>query len=213
MKRIFVTILAIIFALSGCSAEKAENPEFDSPERVAEYLLEKNGEFLDAKTNSGDVSPEKRADTAENGQKPFAVVITCSDSRVPPEHIFGCGIGDLFVIRTAGNVIGDFELGSIEYGAEHLGCKLVLVLGHTSCGAVAATLEGGAHGHIEMITDEIASCLPENCTPAEAEIANVENSIERILSSEIMSGLEESGEVAVLGAIYDIETGKIEYLE
>ena len=158
------------------------------------------------------ISQSKRSDTAANGQHPYAVVITCSDSRVPAELIFDAGIGELFVIRTAGNVIGSYELGSIEYGAEHLHAPLVVVLGHTNCGAVAAALAGEVHGHIAAIADEISACLPEDCEAAQAEILNVENSIANIRTSEIMQELEETDEVTILGAIYDIETGKVSFL-
>ena len=111
----------------------------------------------------------KREDTSENGQHPYAVIVTCSDSRVPAEHIFNAGIVELFFIRTAGNVIGDYALGSVEYGAEYLGTKLIVVLGHTNCGAVDAALHGGAHGAIATITDEISACLPVDCDPRAAE--------------------------------------------
>lgn len=109
-------------------------------------------------------------------------------------------------------MIGDYELGSVEYGAEHLHSKVVLVLGHTGCGAVDAAMNGGAHGYIETITDEISACLPKGCTPREAEIKNVENSIRRLGQSEILRELEEKGEVLIQGAIYNISTGTVEYL-
>lgn len=92
--------------------------------------------------------------TSKNGQKPYAVIVSCSDSRVIPECIFSAGIGDLFVIRVAGNVIDKYQLGSIEYAAEHLCCKLVVVLGHTQCGAVGAA-KGKCGGFVGFITDEI----------------------------------------------------------
>ena len=216
MKKILVFLLAfsVFISFSACKKEeyKAVPESFENAESVLEYLLEQNGIYVSEGKNSGNISGEKRTDTFENGQHPYAVVITCSDSRVPAEHIFNAGIGELFVIRTAGNVIGDFELGSVEYGAEHLGAKLVVVLGHTNCGAVDAAINGGAHGNIEKITEEISACIPENCDPREAEILNVKNSIERINSSEIMHELAEEG-IVVVGAIYDIETGKVEFLD
>ena len=211
---IFIMTLALSFALFGCAANKEYKtvPEsFADAESVMDYLLEQNEIYVKKGANSGNISAEKREDTFENGQHPYAVIITCSDSRVPAEHIFNAGIGELFVIRTAGNVIGDFELGSVEYGAEHLGAKLVVVLGHTNCGAVDAAINGGAHGNIEKITDEISACIPENCDPREAEILNVKNSISRILESEIMHEVCEEG-TAVVGAIYNIETGKVEFI-
>lgn len=216
MKKIAVFLLAFSLILSFSACKKAEYkavPEsFENAGSVMEYLLEQNKIYVSEGRNSGNISAEKRADTFENGQHPYAVIITCSDSRVPAEHIFNAGTGELFVIRTAGNVIGDFELGSVEYGAEHLGAKLVVVLGHTNCGAVDAAINGGAHGNIEKITDEISACIPENCDPREAEILNVKNSIERINASEIMNELAEEGTV-VVGAIYNIETGKVEFLD
>ena len=216
MKKIILLLVALSVMLSFSACKKAEykavTESFENAGSVLEYLSEQNGIYVSEGKNSGNISAEKRTETFENGQNPYAVVITCSDSRVPAEHIFNAGIGELFVIRTAGNVIGDFELGSVEYGAEHLGAKLVVVLGHTNCGAVDAAINGGAHGNIEKITDEISAVLPENCDPREAEILNVKNSIERINASEIMHELEEEGTV-VVGAIYDIETGKVEFLD
>ena len=94
-------------------------------------LIEGNMKYLSADTAFGDVSPAIRRDTAQNGQHPYAIVITCSDSRVIPESIFSASIGELFVVRVAGNVIDDHQLGSIEYAADHLGTKLIVVLGHT----------------------------------------------------------------------------------
>ncbi len=100
-----------------------------------------NRAFLSAAENEADISPSVRKETAQKGQFPYAVIVACSDSRVVPEHIFGCGIGELFVIRVAGNVIGDHQLGSIEYAVRHLKCPLVVVLAHPGCGAVNAALQ------------------------------------------------------------------------
>ncbi len=205
MKRALAIIAAAMLLAGFCHAESAQN--------ALERLLAGNTAYMDAASNPGDVSPAIRMDTAENGQHPYAVVVTCSDSRVPAEHIFSAGIGELFVIRTAGNVIGAFELGSVEYGAEHLHAPLIVVLGHTGCGAVDAALSGGAHGAIKTITDEIAECLPEGCDARAAEIANVENSIARIRESEIITELEESGAVEIRGAIYDIASGEVRFLD
>lgn len=204
----WLSLLLVSLFLLGCAS--AEN--FVSPEAVMEHLIAENHKYLSG-VKDGDISTEVRADTAENGQFPYAVVITCSDSRVPAEHIFSAGVGELFVIRTAGNVIGDFELGSVEYGAEHLHAKLVVVLGHTQCGAVDAAINGGAHGYIAKITDEISACLPEGCDARAAEILNVENSIARIRESAIMRELEEAGEVKIVGAIYNIATGEVEFMK
>lgn len=207
MKRLFCLMIVLAAMLNACALGEAVN----TPLEVMEKLQSGNTEYL--LISDDKVSEAKRKDTAENGQHPYAVVITCSDSRVPAELIFNAGIGELFVIRTAGNVIGEFELGSVEYGAEHLHVPLVVVLGHTHCGAVAASLEGEAHGNIAHIVEEILSCLPENCEAAEAEILNVKNSIKRIRESEIMQELEADGKTSVVGAIYDIVSGKVEFLK
>lgn len=100
-----------------------------------------NRDFVTVRAHERDLSPERVAELYAYGQSPFAVVVTCSDSRTVPEHMFMMGLGDLFVIRVAGNVVGDVELASVVYACEHLGVKLVLVLGHTGCGAVKATME------------------------------------------------------------------------
>ena len=216
MKKYISLLLAALFAVGtvGCAKTyetKVQPGEFADAQSVQAYLEEQNEFYVQTGRNGGDLSKEKREDTTENGQHPYAVIVTCSDSRVPAEHIFNAGIGELFVIRTAGNVIGDHALGSVEYGMEHLGAKLVVVLGHTNCGAVDAALNGGAHGYIETITDEISACVPKGCDPREAEKLNVENSISRILSSEMVQELTESGDFLVVGAIYDIESGKVEF--
>ena len=116
-------------------------------------------------------------------------------------------------MKIGNKLIGDHALGSVEYGMEHLGAKLVVVLGHTNCGAVDAALNGGAHGAIATITDEISACLPAQCDPHEAEKLNVENSISRIMDSEIITEVTHTGTSRVIGAIYDIESGTVEFFE
>ena len=203
MKR-FLALLMIFALLFSCAAA-------DAPTAGDALQLLRDGNAAYLLQEDDKASAAERADTAANGQHPYAVVITCSDSRVPAELIFDAGIGELFVIRTAGNVIGSYELGSIEYGAEHLHAPLVIVLGHTGCGAVAAALEGGAHGHIADIVSEISACLPQDCDAAQAEILNVDNSLARIRTSHIMQELEAAGQVTLVGAIYDIATGEVTF--
>ncbi len=177
-----------------------------------EKLLAGNARYLEAKNEIGDISPEIRRETAENGQHPFAIVITCSDARVVPEAVFSCGIGDLFVIRVAGNVIDNHQLGSIEYAAEHLGTKLVMVLGHTHCGAVDAAIHHDPSGYIRFLTDEIREAIGEETDPLKACCLNVRRSIFRIESSLAIRKDEEEG-LAVVGAVYDIETGKVDIID
>ena len=115
-----------------------------SADEAIKRLREGNARYLEAKTAQGNVSPQIRRSTFEEGQHPFAIVLACSDSRVIPEAIFSAGIGDLFTIRVAGNVVDNHQLGSVEYAESHLNCKLVVVLGHTGCGAVDAVHDIGA---------------------------------------------------------------------
>ncbi|KAF5084862.1 carbonic anhydrase [Acetobacterium wieringae] len=183
----------------------------DVIEAVIKKLQQGNQVFVTAEKNPGDVSPKVRSKNVEAGQKPDAVVVTCSDSRVPPEHIFSAGIGELFVIRTAGNVIGDFELGSIEYAVGHLGTSVVLVLGHNHCGAVAAAMQGHGHGYITSIVEEIQPAIVGEENVATCENLNIDNSIKRILQSEAINERINAGEVRVLGAKYNLESGVVEF--
>lgn len=164
-----------------------------------------NKKYLKAKTGLGDVSPKKRLSTSQNGQKPYAVIVSCSDSRVIPESIFSAGIGDLFVIRVAGNVIDNHQLGSIEYAAEHLGCKLVVVLGHTGCGAVSAAVRQNG-GYVKYITDEIRRAVGEETDAVRASILNVKQSVSKIESS--LRGLDG---LAVIGALYHTDSGVVDF--
>ena len=170
-----------------------------------ERLKKGNLQYLNAKTGSGDVSPETRAYTSENGQKPYAVVITCSDSRVIPEYIFSAGLGELFVIRVAGNVIEGHQLGSIEYAVEHLGCKLVLVLGHTRCGAVSAAF-GKNVGYVGLITDEIKRAIGMETDATKASVLNVKHSVAKIKSL-----IKEADGVHIAGALYRTESGAVDF--
>ena len=183
----------------------------DVIEAVIKKLQQGNQVFVTAEKNPGDVSAKVRSKNVEAGQKPDAVVVTCSDSRVPPEHIFLAGIGELFVIRTAGNVIGDFELGSIEYAVGHLGTSVVLVLGHNHCGAVAAAMQGHGHGYITSIVEEIQPAIVGEENVATCENLNIDNSIKRILKSEAINERINAGEVRVLGTKYNLESGVVEF--
>ena len=152
-----------------------------------------------------------RIETANHGQHPYAIVIACSDSRVIPEQIFSAEIGELFVIRVAGNVLDNHQLGSIEYAAAHLGCKLILLLGHTDCGAVSAALSGHHDGFITYIVEDILKAVGEECDPGQACRLNVIHGVEKI-RKEFAEHPEMPG-VTVAGAVYDIRTGEVEWLE
>ena len=150
-----------------------------------------------------------RSRLAEEGQHPYAIVICCSDSRVIPEQIFSAGPGELFVIRVAGNVLDDHQLGSIEYAAAHLHTKEIILLGHTGCGAVSAALSGGGEGFIKYITDDILEAIGEERDPDKAAALNVRHGVLRIRRE--FSQHPEMGEVEIRGAVFDIRTGRVEW--
>ena len=152
-----------------------------------------------------------RQQTATHGQHPHTVVICCSDSRVIPEQIFHADIGDLFVIRVAGNVLGRHQLGSIEYAVEHLGCKTVVMLGHTGCGAVGAAIEGHTGGCVAWITDDILEAIGMERDPLAACRLNVRYGVDRIRTE--LTHLPAMADVTVHGAVYDIQTGEVEFID
>lgn len=170
-------------------------------------LKEGNQTYLNAEKNAGDISPKTRLLTSQHGQHPYAVIVGCADSRVIPESIFSAGIGELFVIRAAGNVLDTFALGSVEYAAEHLGCKLIVVMGHTGCGAVGAA-HGQNSGYLKHITDEIARAIGTETDPVKASLLNVTRSVQKI--KEQLPDLEG---VLVTGALYHTDSGVVEFCD
>lgn len=147
-----------------------------------------------------------REKLAAQGQHPYAVVICCSDSRVVPEQIFSASLGDLFVIRVAGNVLDSHQLGSVQYAVEHLGCGLIVMLGHTGCGAVGAALSGHGDGHIAYIVRDILDAVGAERDPVRACRLNVLHGVERLKQAFA------SHAVDVRGAVYDIGRGDVEWL-
>lgn len=181
-------------------------------ETALNRLMAGNKEYLIAKEGTGDISEEIRILTHEYGQKPYAIVIACSDSRVIPEKIFMVGIGEIFTIRVAGNVIGDFELGSIEYAAGHLGVKLIMVMGHSRCGAVDAAIHNAGHDSIVHITDEIRRAIGTETDPVCCEKKNIRHSMERIKKSPLLQTSINDGSLKIVGTYYHTRSGKVEIL-
>lgn len=170
-----------------------------------EKLKDGNELYIKAEKGICDVSPAKRIDTVKNGQHPYAVIVGCADSRVIPECIFSAGIGELFVIRVAGNVVDNTQLGSIQYAVEHLGCRLVVVLGHTGCGAVGAAT-GHNHGFVKHITDEIKLAIGTETDAVKASILNVNQSAKKVRES-----FAETDDLLVIGALYHTESGVVDF--
>lgn len=182
-----------------------------SAAEALEKLKEGNKRYLTAASNPGDISPKIRQYTCENGQSPYATVITCSDSRVIPEAVFSAGIGELFTIRVAGNVMDHHQLGSVEYAADHLGTKLVVVLGHTNCGAVGAAVHHDPSGFVKYITDEIRRAIGDEKDETKASCLNVQRSVSVIRES--LKKMVDRGDLTVCGALYHIDSGEVEFLD
>lgn len=196
-----------------------------SPRQALELLREGNQRFVAEKARlGGGIDADARAELVD-GQAPFAVVLGCSDSRVPTEIVFDRGFGDLFVIRVAGNLAGPFEIGSVEFAVGKLGTPLVVVLGHTGCGAVAATLEAlgtagagrGGDGP-SGLTPHLAAIV-EHMRPAvegagDAVRANVRAVVRRLRQeSELVAQLVAEGKLLVVGAEYSLESGAVDFFD
>ncbi len=175
-------------------------------------LREGNRIYVEALDHERDLSPERILDLFENGQQPFATVITCSDSRVVPEHVFMAGLGELFVIRVAGNVVGSIEAASAAYACEHLHTSLLLVLGHTHCGAIKAALDG-ERGDVAAVTDRIAEVVADAADPYEASVLNVQAALAELREQPVLRRLEEAGALSLAGAVYHTHCGVVDFLE
>ena len=200
-----------------------------SAQEALERLQKGNQRFAaGAPTRGGGLTPAERA-AMTSGQQPFAAVLGCADSRVPAEIVFDQGIGDLFVVRVAGNVVAPSQLGSIEFATTGFGARLVVVLGHSGCGAVTAALEeirqptAGLSPNLAAITDRVGSALSELVQgdqpddPGELHRllvrANIERSVRQLLhGSEILQGLVGDG-LMVVGAEYSLATGEVKFFE
>ena len=182
-----------------------------SPDAALRRLREGNRIYVEALDHERDLSPERIRDLFERGQKPFATVITCADSRVVPEHIFMAGLGELFVVRVAGNVVGPLEAASAVYACAHLHTRLLLVLGHTHCGAIKAALEGEA-GPVAPLTERIATAIGNERDPYQASVRNAQAAMADLRSVDELAALERQGDLAIAGAIYHTHCGVVDFL-
>ena len=177
-------------------------------DKALDLLKFGNARFISGALTPKDNYAELR-EQLSTGQNPFAVVLCCSDSRVAPEIIFDQKLGDLFVIRNAGNVVDDDVLGSIEYAVEHLGTPLVVVLGHSCCGAVTATCQGGnLPGHIVDIAQRIQPAINTNCRIDDNAKRHAKRMAQLIEDDDIVHHLG----TQVTAAFYDLRSGKVEWL-
>lgn len=180
-------------------------------------LIEGNKRYVSGKLQHENQNAQRRTEVAKK-QKPFAIILSCSDSRVPPEIIFDQGIGDLFVIRTAGNIVDNITIGSIEYAAEHLEVPLLVVLGHERCGAVEATVKGGEiSGHIKSIVSNIARAVDKASNKKgdkleNSVIQNIHNVVDELTHSKpILEELIHEKKLKIIGARYDLDDGTVKF--
>jgi carbonic anhydrase len=213
----FAIVVLCAGLFSGFLAASENNAAMQSGQAL-QRLKDGNARYAADQVESKDLSGKRRAELVK-GQHPFAVVVTCADSRVPPELIFNQGLGDVFVIRVAGNVADPFTLGSIEYAVEHLHAPLVVVLGHDHCGAVGAamTAERPA-GHLgvllrEVHTGDVAALSKEASEPA-AVRNNVLYQLKQITAqSDVLRESVKEKKVQLAPAVYHLDSGKVEWLD
>src|SRR5437660_1634001 len=222
MKKARLTSLLLSITLLGTNQfVRAADPAHSdqpsvAPAEAISKLKEGNGRYTSGNVQHPGQTAERRTELAKT-QHPFAAVVSCSDSRVPPEIVFDQGLGDLFIVRVAGNVINDEGLGSIEYSVDHLGTRLILVLGHQSCGAVKAAREtiaakGQAPGHIESLVTAIKPAVEATAkddleTTVKANVKNVVQALRA--SAPILKAKVNSGDIKVIGGYYSLDTGAV----
>lgn len=225
MREILMAVLIAGFLWAGALPAVASSAQ---PVMSADEALQKlqagNERYVAGKPKHLNQDRKRRAETVANGQHPFATVLACSDSREAVEILFDQGIGDIFVVRVAGNVADVDEIGSMEYGVDHLVTPLLVVLGHTHCGAVTAVVQGAQlHGSIPALVDNIIPAVKKakeaNLGISEKDLinhaikANVWQSIEDLLTkSQAARELVTKGSLKIIGAVYDLESGKIDWM-
>jgi carbonic anhydrase len=200
-----------------------------NPLEALERLQVGNRRFIEGRPSDRNLTSPSESNEREE-QRPFAIIIGCSDSRVPAEIVFDQGIGDLFVVRIAGNVVAPSQIGSVEFAAERFGTRLVVVLGHSGCGAVAATLEElrqpsedrspNLHSIVDRIRPAVEGLMGTDLSEDDAALlraavrANVRSSVEQLRhGSTILEGLISSDRLHVVGAEYSLTTGLVEFFD
>ena len=217
-----IRFLSMQLAASMSGSLTKEQRDSMTPLQVIEELKKGNARFRSGKMAPRDYLAEKRSSAA--GQYPAAVILGCVDSRVPAELVFDAGIGDIFTGRVAGNVVNDDMLGSMEFGCAASGAKLVLVLGHTACGAVKGAIDDVVLGNLTGLLARIKPAIPGTKFDGEKSSKNASyvDAIARtnvVLSlaeirrrSPILEELEKKGSIKIVGAMYDVATGMVEFV-
>ena len=209
----FAVIFAVLMLLLSIDTLRSEaaNKIHDPGERIndwntaLQFLVDGNKRYVDDQTIARDTNAKDRG-ILKDGQKPFAVVVTCSDSRVAPEIYFDQKLGDIFVVRNAGNISDTAALGSIEYAVGHLKAPLVVVVGHGNCGAVTGAFSGGEYpDNLQAVLNAIAPFVKDSKNAEEAILANIKGVCEQIRENKVVKEME----ATVIGAYYDIVSGEV----
>jgi carbonic anhydrase len=215
MRKTFVVFVTLTLLLAATPFAATKEPAMTAAQALARLKRGNVRAAHGASIHPHQNGPRRRE--LASGQQPFAIIVACSDSRVPPELVFDQGLGDLFVIRVAGNVVDDTALGSIEYAVEHLGAKLIVVLGHERCGAVKAAVDGGeAPAHIGSLVRAIAPAVVETANMKGDRLdlavrANVRRVVRQLSDSEpLLHEAVQKKAIEVVGMEYDLDTGSVE---
>lgn len=219
MKKIIFSFALVLSLLINANVCFAHNHDNLSAEDAIKKLVEGNERFVELHLKHPD-SNKKRRHEMLKGQHPFVVILSCSDSRVPPELIFDQGLGDIFEIRNAGNVLDEHVIGSIEYAVMHCGVKLIVIMGHQDCGAIAATLSGKSETkYIKSLEDSIQPAV-EDCKKKGLTVnsdnvvkAHVMQDIEELMTqdTDLVKYMKEKN-VQIVPAYYHLDTGKVDFL-
>jgi carbonic anhydrase len=228
-----IGVIAAVFAFAaGCATSQPERRDLETiqqrqmaatPTQVLEKLQRGNERFVSGKPERRDMLHDQRTTAA--GQYPKAVILSCIDSRAPAEFIFDAGLGDLFNARIAGNIADEDQVGSIEFACKVAGAKLIVVMGHTSCGAVKGAIDDVKLGNLTGLLAKIKPAVTavqnvpgdrnsKNTAFVEAVAEkNVQLTVERIRNtSPILRDMESAGQIQIVGCIYHLETGRVQYL-
>ncbi len=183
---------------------------------VKQRLKEGNSRFVEDKLD-GKLQNSSRRDELTSGQEPYAIVLSCADSRVVPELAFDAGLGELFVVRVAGNIANSSSMASIEYAVAHCGSQVIVVLGHQSCGAVTAAMKGGDNGYnLNHLLGHITPAI--SASAADASVTdvvkkNAELTVKELINrSDIIGSAVKNGTVEILPAYYNLDSGRVDFL-
>lgn len=219
--RLFLLLYMLLCFKANLFSQPTKPPT--NADSALQWLKDGNADFIQSKFNIHGVDSSLRI-AVSKAQHPRAVILTCSDSKVPPELVFDNGLGDLFVIRVAGNVLDDAVIASIEYAVEHLHTSLIVVMGHQNCGAIAAAVsdlqnpENKIDNHVRILTDKIEQAiasvnLKENDFTQKALLSNVIFNVSALKQSRpVLNEAMQKGKLKIVGAVYDLQTGKVGWL-